>query len=682
MPSSQPIPIADLIVAQTADGHTLAYAAEEYPKKKTLYRIKGKAVRAVEVFPRHEILLLRTEAGEYLRDYANQPIDEEWADHYFEPLTHSLYRKDVRGNWYDIEGFRVASPVFLKGDVLVSLLGKKSRRSWAFTDQEAVISPNAQLIQVGKLVYDVQLEPVRYFGEKISGLGRGHVSFGGEDQWQEIRRGFHERGYLNEFTKVPLVIYDEEILAHEGSVTHGGRQFAVFRCAKSAYVMEGNSETILHYEGQPLSLDLSTYLVLNDQEIVLANTGTHQFYYDLDTRQPFLLPETGQEHIVHKAKESVRLAGTTLYSMRTANRSFVYDQASRSIFRLENEDMAPESVAEVPGFSDHYFFVQIAGRRHLALKRSRRLVRLGEDNLEVAEILSDPKRKLLNARDVQGRELVVDVRQGLSEPTLAEIDGQRVLRTQGSVHRVGDRALQHILLDSLGGSIERIIDLEEPELRLFTLPASLTEYPDQPEPSSFAGNPLLRIDFADLEVVQDASYYRGVFLSYLGEERAVILQTANCRPLHLDGGAHRNELVVAFKEHTRRRPYRLGEHRMVGAYTLTEDLKEGEILLSLHKNQSWLPFYDTFLPVFRRAIELPGEERWDCYLFEILDATGKGEYIAVEKDPPYRVLAKKNRRKVVPKIVTSNTRILSDPAELTALRKFFMADPGMLVAVE
>lgn len=682
MPSTRPVHIADMILDQHTDGRTVAYTAKEYPKKKTLYRIKGKAVSAVETFPRHEILLLRTEAGEYLRDYANQAIDEQWADHYFEPLTHSLYRKDERGTWYDIEGFRVAAPVFLKGDVLVSLLGKRSHRSWAFTDQEAVISPNAQLIQVGKLVYDVQLEPVRYFGEKISGLGRGHVSFGGKDQWQEIRRGFHERGYLNEFTKVPLVIYDEEILAHDGSVTHGGRQFAVFCCARRSYVVEGNSETILHYEGKPLSLDLSTYLVLNEQEIVLADTGSEQFYYDLDTRKPFQLPETGQEHIIYKAAETVRLPGTSLYSMRTANRSFVYDQAAQSIFNLENAEAALESVEEVPGFTDNFFFVQIAGRRHLALKRSRRLIRLGEENLEVAEILSDPNRKLLNARDVQGRELVVDVRQGLSEPSLAMIDGQRVLRTLGAVHRVGDRALQHILLDSLGGSIERIIDLEEPELRLFTLPGSLTEYPDQPEPSSFAGNPLLRIDFADLEVVQEASYFRGIFLSYLGEERPVILQTANCRPLHLDGGAHRNELVVAFKEHTKRRPYRLGEHRMVGAYTLTEDLKEGEILLSLHKNQSWLPFYDTFLPVFRRAIELPGEERWDCYLFEVLDATSKGEYIAVEKDPPYRVLAKMSRRKVVPKIVTSKTRVLSDPDELTALRKFFMADPGMLVEVE
>ncbi|MEL7159356.1 MAG: hypothetical protein AAFN92_01250 [Bacteroidota bacterium] len=635
-------------------------------------------------FPHHDIRIMRTEAGDIAYGPDGKPVAdaEHWKDYYFEPLTESLYRKDERGNWYDLEGFRLASPVFRKGDVLVSLPGKRSRRSWAFVDQEVVTSPHGQLIQVGKLVYDTSLEPVRYFGEKISGLGRGYVSFGGEDQWQEIRRGYRERGFLNEFTKAPLLINDEEIVCHEGNVTHGGRLFAVFSCARRTYVVENDSTNILHYDGLPLSLDLTTYLELNDKEIVLASTGREHFYYDLDTRQPFLLPETGQEHLLYRDHRVVRLGDTVLHNFRTEHRAFVYNATARTSFTLDDGKVEPTAVVDVEGFDDHYLLATVNGRQQLVVKQDRRIVRLGEDRLDVAEILSAPRRKLLNARDGQGRELVIDVRTGLAEPRLAQIDGYRILRTVGEVHRVGDRALQHVLLDSLGGSVERIIDLEEPELRLFTLPNTLTVYPDQPEPSSFAGNPLLRIDFRDAERVQGIDFYRGIFLSYLGEERQVLLQTNNCRPLHLDGRAHRNELVVGFKPHTVNRPYRLGSHVMVGADTLTEDLKEGEVLVSLQKLQSWLPFYDTFLPVFRRAIELPGEESWDCYLFELRDAEGKGEYIAVEKEEPYRVLAKKSRRKVVPKIVTSKTRVLSDPEELTALRKFFMADPGMLVPVE
>jgi len=672
----------DFVIAAAKDGQILAYQAAGYPKKKELFQVEKKAVQGVTVFPYHEVLVFRTEKGIYIRDFQNEPIAEAWADYYYEPYTSSLYRQDERGHWYDISGSRLVVPVFLKGDVLVSLIGKTSRQSWAFAEQEPVISPNARLIQVGKLVYDADLVPVQYFGEKISGLGSGHISFGGEDQWQEIRRDFRERGYINEFTKVPLLINDEEIVEHLGNVSHGGRLFASFRCHRRTYVVENNSETILHYDGKPLSLDLSTYLMLNDREIVAATSGSETFYYDLETRQPFLLPDTGQERIIYKAAKAVRLSGTTLYNLRTAQQAFVYDAVAKTIFTLDEGKVRPEVVMDFPGFADHYLLATIEGRRQLTTKRDRRIIRLGEDELDVAEILSEPNRKLLNARDNQGRELVLDVRTGLSEPRLAEIDGYRVLRTLGEVHRIGDRALQHVLLDSLGGEVERIIDLEEPELRCFTLPDSLTEYPDQPEPSSFAGNPLLRIDFRDPEVVLGESFYRGVFLSYLGEERTVILQRANCRPFHLEGAAHRNELVVGFQPHTIRKPYHLGHHLMVGTNTLTEDLLEAQVLISLHKGQSWLPFYDAFLPVFRRAIELPGEERWDCYLFELRDATGKGEYIAVEKDPPYRLLAKKSRRKVTPKIITSKTRVLSDPEELTALRKFFMADPGMLVEVE
>jgi len=67
-------------------------------------------------------VVLRTSAGDHLRDTDNQPVSaEQWSDFYFEPHTNSLYRQDAREEWYDLEGFRLASPVFLKGDVLISL---------------------------------------------------------------------------------------------------------------------------------------------------------------------------------------------------------------------------------------------------------------------------------------------------------------------------------------------------------------------------------------------------------------------------------------------------------------------------------------------------------------------------------------------------------------------------------
>ncbi|MEM6769377.1 MAG: hypothetical protein AAF597_02235, partial [Bacteroidota bacterium] len=208
--------MADIILAPDAAGSLRAYVAKGYPEKQVLYKVGKELVREVITFAYHDFVLLRTDARDYLRDAANQPIsgESQWTDFYFEPHTNGLYRQDERGYWYDLEGFRLAAPIFLKGDVLISLPGKVSKQSFAFGGQQLLASPHTQLIQVGKLVYNQELEPVCYFGEKVTGLGRKHISFGGLDQWQEVFRSLDERVFINEFSGAPLLINDEEIVGH------------------------------------------------------------------------------------------------------------------------------------------------------------------------------------------------------------------------------------------------------------------------------------------------------------------------------------------------------------------------------------------------------------------------------------------------------------------------------------
>lgn len=671
--------LSDIILAPATGGTLQAYVAKDYPGKKQVYKVNGSLVREVFTFPYHDFILLRTAKGDHLRNLENEPLAEEhWADFYFEPQTNSLYRQDDRGSWYDLEGFRLASPIFLKEDVLISLPGKVSRRSWAFDDQTVVSSPHARIIQVGKLVLNRALEPVLYFGEKVTGLGRKHISFGAEDQWQEVMLGLEHRAFLNEFTGAPLLINDEEIIGHVAGVTRGARHFEVFRSAKREYVLENSSTGNIQYEGRPLGIDLNTYLVLNGSEIVEANDGSQCFYYDLGEGGPYHIPETGKELITKISHDPVRLDGTMLFNVRTAHRTLVYDQELRAPFRMG--ELQPESVSNVVGFEEYYFMAKIDGRRQLCDKVTRKVIELGSEGVRVNKILSKPGAKLLNAKATNGEDIVLDVRAGLRQPQLARIGEKRVLRSIGPNSRVGDMVLQHIELESLGGSVSRIIDLEEEVLNLFTLPDDLTVYPDQPQPSCFAGNPIINIDLLNPVTILQQDFFSASFLSDMGDVRTVLLQTSNARPLHLDGARHRNELVTGFKERTVRSPFRLGEHRMVGAYTLNEELEEGEFMLSIDKGKSWLPFYDSFLPVFRRAVHIPELATWDCILFEILGPAGTGEYIAVEKNQPFRVLARKSRRKVEPRIITSKTRVLTDPDEMSALTKFFL-DPGMLVEV-
>lgn len=344
---------SDIIIAPDKNGTPRAYSAAGYPGKKVLHKIDGEVVSHAITFPYHDFMLLRTKSGDYLRDAANQPLeDENWSDYFFEPVTNSLYRRDERGNWYDLEGFRLASPVFLKGDVLISLKGKISRQSWAFRDQPVIVSPNVRMIQVGKMVFNPALEVVRYFGEKVTGLGRTHISFGGDDQWQEVMRGIDERAFLNEFTGAPLLINDEEIVGHIGGVTRGPRHFEVFRSATRDYVLENSSTGDIRYEGQPLGVDLDTYLVINGHEVVSASDGRRSFYFDLDTKAPYQIPETGKELITKVSIDPVRIEGTALHNVSTAHRSLVYDMAAQRPFRMG--DVEPTAVYRAPGYEDYY----------------------------------------------------------------------------------------------------------------------------------------------------------------------------------------------------------------------------------------------------------------------------------------------------------------------------------------
>jgi hypothetical protein len=682
MTTTQPQLINDIILDADVSGNLLAYQAKGFPAQKVVYKIAGKPVMMAVVFPNHDFILLTTAAGYHLRGLANQPIAEEeyWTDYYFEPLTKSLYRKDERNNWYDLEGFRLMVPVFLKGDVLVSLPGKTSRQSWAFVGGEVLISPQSRLIQVGKLVFDTNLEPVRYFGERITGLGRGHISFSGEDQWQEVCRGRTERAFINEFTRTPLLLNDEEIIAHVGGETRGVRHFEVFRSAQRAYTVENSGDAVISYQNRPLEVDLSTYLELNGREIVRVNDGREAFYFDLKTRAPFRLAAGGEELIRTISHKPVRVPGVVLYDVGTAHKSFVYDTRNNRPFALEGEEMLPTSIEEISGFEAWFFLAEINGVAKLCTKHDLKVIRLGSENIEVAGVLTVSPTKLVNALGTRGERLVLDLRRGVEQVALAMADGHWIEVITGAPHRIGDRFLQHISLASLGGTVPRLVDLELETLTTFTLPEDLTEYPDQPQTSCFASNPITGINFAEPFSVQGEKFLRATFMTYQGEEENLVLKAGNASPVHLDGARHRNELVVSFREHTVHKPYRLGEHVLVGARTLNEDLKSGELLFSIHRYQSWLPFYDTFLPVFRRAIELPGKEYWPCYLFEALEHGGSGEYIAVEKEEPYRVLAMRKKDKVLPKVVTTKSRALLDPTDVSGLIDLFV-DRGMLVEV-
>jgi len=97
-----------------------------------------------------------------------------------------------------------------------------------------------------------------------------------------------------------------------------------------------------------------------------------------------------------------------------------------------------------------------------------------------------------------------------------------------------------------------------------------------------------------------------------------------------------------------------------------------------------LPFYDNYLPIFKQIIEVSDDlsDTWDYHLFELRELSKDKEYLAVEKNHPYRILADRKNGEFRPRIVKSKKKSIISPDELSSLQRFFYADSGFLVDLE
>jgi len=320
--------------------------------------------------------------------------------------------------------------------------------------------------------------------------------------------------------------------------------------------------------------------------------------------------------------------------------------------------------------------------KRLFYKKQHKIIRLGEEELEIKEVFGGVGQKLINALTTNDEKIVLDARKGFDHLSIAKSGDRRIVEVLDIPTSIGNHVLQNAQLQTLGGAESRVIDLNKEDIAVFTLPENLKEQPEGNITSSFQGNPILSIDFKKQIKIESERFIIGQFLSFFGNVHPVILQMKNAKPLHLEGAGHRNELVTHLKTVTLEKAYYLGVHRMIGAATLTEDLKENEILFAIDIKKSWLSFYDGYLPILKKVVELTDETDWEYLLFELREVSKTIEYIAVEKKAPYRVLVEKKRGKPIPKIIKSKEKVLKTPEEISAIRKFFLVDPGYLMEVD
>lgn len=646
----------------------------------TAYSIEGEEVRDVFLPKNHRILILKTANQSYIRDYDNLPISdaENWQDYYSDPLTGGFFRQDVRGIWHDIEGNKMESPVFLQEEVLISLPGKTSRKSFLFRGQQLKISPGGDLIQIGKLVYDLQLQLVQYYGEKITGVGAKYISFGPQDSVQEVHLGLHQSAFLLTANLKPYRINQEQIIAHVESVQKGGRRFEVFRSKDHEYVVDVDSQEVLTCDGHLVTLNFDTYLSLENQELVQCSHGNHTHFMDLNARATFFLPGVEETPVTHIDRHSISLHGKKVRNVITGEKRFVYREADKSIFTLDGGSIIPQAVHEVEHLSRFYALADLGEEQILFYKKTGQTLNFPEEEIRVQKITGKATEKLFNAESSTGEKIVLDARHGLDKLRLAFSGRQAVVEVFGQTANAGSAVLQNALLKTLGGAEKRVIDLNKEDLAVLLLPEDLTTFPQDIHPSIYLGNPVVELDLEESIQVEQEVFYRGFFLPYHETPTPILIQQKNKRPLHLEGAGHRNELVTALVPDTLANTYPLGTHRMIGAYTLSEDGKENQLLFSINKQKSWLAFGDDFLPIMEKVAQFENTTDWEYLLYQLRDAEENAQYLVVEKAAPHRILAERKKGKEIPKLIEFTVNLEEPEEETSFIQRFFGKKKGFL----
>ncbi len=676
--------IGNIIVATDTAGNSKVFERINFEKTPKAYQIDGEFVESAFIPKDHEILILKTAKQSYIRDFNNLELKEarHWADYYFEPYTASFFRKDNRGNWYDIDGYRMTCPVFKLGHVLCSLDGKTSRDSMAFQDHELIVSPGETLIQVGKLVFNTQLQVVLYFGEKITGLGSKSIELGDDVVLQEVRLGLDKYGFVNEATTAPYLINDEEITAHVQTVVKGRHRYEVFRSDKRTYIVNSKNGQAVFYKDKPLTFDFDTFIEMGTHELMLAQIKGDAFYVDINTLEPFSFAQIDGEKVRHISTKPCRVGSDLLYNIKTDKTALVFNISKESIFTLNDGQIQPESISDPQSSALHYAYANYNGGQRLFYKNNKTIVTLAPNAMEVSTLVRSSKGKLLVAQSAMNQPIVLDARRGYDQLQLATCGEYQLTDVVDEPYELSDTILKNVMVETLGGSAPRVVDLNDENLSAFTFPKDMSMYPDQYEASGFQGNIITSVDVVNPITKGDYTFYKAKFICYFGHSHSVLLHTETGRPLQLDGAGHRNELVTGFNEATFKKEYRMGSHRMVGAHTLTEDLKENQLLFSLENFKSWLPFYDAYLPIFKKVVEVRHTGDWSYLLFELREITGDVEYVVVEREEPFRIWARKEGGKPVPKLIKEKEKALKSPEGLSAFRRLLLLNNGFLSELE
>jgi len=670
----------DLVFVMRNNAPTRVFYADGITDQPKPYAIEQETVINVQFTQNLTLVIFQTKNTTHFRDQSNEAIKgtDQWKDYYLEPISQSFYRKGNQDKWYDIQGYPLKSQFLTKDQTLISIQGKTSRKALFFRDQILYTDPKEHMVQVGKVVFDIHLNLLSFLGKKITGIGQHNIKFANGDIYQEVYLGLEQRGFINTGDYRPLLVQGNTIHSIEMAQTIEGHTFYILHSSDKPYTSIDTPINVLMHENNVLEVNFETAIKLKTQHIVQVKSKSKHFYFDILSNSPFD-PLDRNVPILDIEYSGVSLQNHRLYNITYPQKKLVYNTSTQQEFTVGNDELVPESVTPCPGFETYFYYAQIGGIQKLCNRTTNEIIQL-ESSIEIRTLLDSSDQKLINFHSTANEELVLDLRYGFDKLQLAKVGTFKVKKTVGPALILGDHIVQNVSMETLGGAIPRVIQLNTPDLTVFQLPQELKTDAEQSNPSVFAGNIITEIETDDPVKIDDKVFYHARFLSYFKEPKSVILQKENGRPLQLEGLGHRNELVQSFDSATLTKKYFLSDHRILRVRTLSENLKDNHLLFSFKTMSSWLPFYDTYLPILKDIIDFEKNQKWEYHLFELRNLDNDKEYIAVEQKSPYRILADKTKSIYRPRIVKSKEIVLRSPEEISTLRRFF-SNPGHLVEI-
>lgn len=643
-------------------------------------KIGNEIIESVFAPKNYDIIVLKTSSKIHFRNYQNQPIEtsDHWTDFYIEPITNSFFRKDQNDFWYDLEGHRLSTPIFLMDDVLISLLEKTSKQSLSFRYQEIISSPHFGLVQVGKLVFDAKLNLVDFYGERITGLGRKNIVFQSGKIVQEVEVGLQKKVFIDEEKRTPFLINEEIVTKHLQTLKKQKNHFEIFLTEESEYVLLSKTSEPLKCDDCLVSIDFSTYVKFGKEELVYSELDDFGKYMDINSQSTFQLDGLENEPIIFIDSNIVQVNGDLLRNVKTEKKAFVFNETQQKVFTLNEGEIMPNSVKDLANFENHFAVFSFENNLDVFSKKKLKVIDIQGFTGFLQNINSSPDQPLWNALDGNSQKIVIDARQGFDHLKIAKIDHQNIVKVFDSSHKIGNSFLQNALLKTLGGTEKRVIDLTKDELKIYTLPDDLKSNPINDEHSVYKNSPIHELDFSNPITIEEEEFLVGKFIPFREEISPIIIQKSNNRPLQFEGSNHKNEIVTAFNFKTLETKFFLGKHRMIGAFTLTENYKKEELIFSFQEQKSSLRFGEEFLPIFKKIVPIENEKGWTCSLFEIRNTTPKSEFVAVESHPPYRILVRQKGGKSELKLFKGSDKLPKTPEDVSMMSRWFFGNPGVL----